>query len=54
MTLRDFDEDVTMFYELKDFCGHEDCSYLDDYFDDLDEEANYDLYEWVRYGDFDW
>lgn len=54
MTLREFDEDVTMFYELKDFCSDEGCSYLDDYFDDLDQEVNSELYEWIRYNDFDW
>lgn len=54
MTLREFDEDITLFYELKDFCEREGCSYLDEYFDDLDAEVNSELYEWIRYNDCDW
>lgn len=54
MTLREFDEDVTYFYELQEFCTENDCSYLDEYFDDLNKEVNDDLYEWIRYGDYDW
>lgn len=54
MTLQDFDEDVTYFYELHDFCVENDCDFLDEYFDDLDKEVNDDLYEWIRYGDYDW
>lgn len=54
MTLQEFDDDITLFYELKDFCSENECSYLDEYFDDLDDEVNSDLYEWVRYNDSDW
>ena len=54
MTLHEFDEDITLFYELKDFCEEHECDYLEDYFSDLDAATNDDLYEWVRYGDFDW
>lgn len=54
MTLRDFDEDVTYFYELRDFCTDIGCNYLDEYFDDLDREVNDDLYEWIRGADYDW
>lgn len=54
MTLQEFDDDITLFYELKDFCSENECSYLEEYFDDLDEEVNSDLYEWVRYNDYDW
>lgn len=54
MTLREFDEDITLFYELKDFCERNECSYLDEYFDDLDAEVNSELYEWIRYNDCDW
>lgn len=54
MTLREFDEDITVFYELKDFCEREGSSYLDEYFDELDTEVNNDLYELIRYNEYDW
>ena len=54
MLLREFDEDITMFYELKDFCEQEGCSYLDEYFDDLDAEVNSELYELICCNDCDW
>ena len=54
MTLHEFDEDITLFYELQEFCQEHGCDYLDDYFSDLDDAVNSDLYEWVRYGDYYW
>lgn len=54
MTLREFDEDITLFYELKDFCEQNGCSYLNNYFDDLDKVVDDDLYEWIRYNDYVW
>lgn len=54
MTLREFDEDITLLYELKDFCEQNGCSYLDSYFDDIDEVVDNDLDEWIRYNDYNW
>lgn len=55
MTRREFIEEVTTFWELRDFCNDIGCDRLDDFFDgdDFDSFANDDLYEWVRDGT-DW
>lgn len=54
MTRREFLEDVTDFYDLRDFCWRNDCYVMDDY-DVIDDEQKDDrIHEWLRETDEDW
>lgn len=52
MTRSDFEDNITLFYELRDFCSEQYISILDEYFDedDLDENVCDD----IQYADYSW
>ena len=50
MTRDEFVNDVTTWWELKDFCMEYDCSVMDDFFDSdyLDEYLDREIEDWAR------
>lgn len=50
MTRNEFLENVTSFYDLKDFCNDEDCNLLEDVYDEegRDDFINDCLMDWAR------
>ena len=50
MTRDEFINDVTTWWELKDFCMEHDCSVMDDFFDSdyLDEYLDREIEDWAR------
>lgn len=54
MTRQEFIDNVTEWYELKNFCYNNDCDVCEDIYDEdgMDEEINYSIREYA--GDYSW